>query len=152
MYCPMPNLSDYPETAVLLGFRAYFPSTLDIKQTVSTWLDCPRLMSTLRRIEPFVRGNISMAFFDLKIAIFSTALVCGNRSMWLSLLIIYKCTDLPTASRLRSDGTSPKSHRLDFRMLPNPFSGLKIHEFFQLDIGMVIIAILTSKCLRIMFE
>lgn len=33
----MPNLLDCPKTAVLLGFRAYFPSTLDIKQTVSTW-------------------------------------------------------------------------------------------------------------------
>ena len=34
--------------------------------TVTAWLDCSRLMSTLRRIEPFVRGNISMAFSTSK--------------------------------------------------------------------------------------
>jgi hypothetical protein len=33
----MPNLFDCPKTAVLLGFRGYYPSSLDIKQTVSTW-------------------------------------------------------------------------------------------------------------------
>lgn len=33
--CPMPNMSDYPKTAILLDFRVYFPSTFDIKQTVS---------------------------------------------------------------------------------------------------------------------
>lgn len=41
----MPNLLDCPKTAVYLSFRAYFPSTLDIKQTVSTWLDTSILMS-----------------------------------------------------------------------------------------------------------
>ena len=33
----MPNLTDCPKTAVLLGFRGYLPSTLDINTTVSTW-------------------------------------------------------------------------------------------------------------------
>ncbi len=34
--CPMPNLPNCPETAVLAEFRDYLPSTLDIKQTIST--------------------------------------------------------------------------------------------------------------------
>ena len=54
-------------------------------------------------------------FFIFKIAIFSTALVFGNRSMWLSLLIIWNRANLPTVSRLRSEETSPKSHPLDLR-------------------------------------
>ena len=100
----------------------------------------------------FVRGNLSKRVFFHKTHRFLPLYVLENRSKALLLPIICKSTDLPTASRLRSEGTSPKSHRLNFRMLPNPFSGLKIHKFFQLDIGMVIIAILTSKCLRIMLE
>ena len=39
--------------------------------------------------------------------------VLGNRSKALLLPIICKHTDLPTASRLRSKGTSPKFHRLN---------------------------------------
>ena len=39
--------------------------------------------------------------------------VLGNRSKTLLLLIICKRTDSPTASRLRSEGTSLKSHRLN---------------------------------------
>ena len=54
-------------------------------------------------------------FFIFKVAIFSTALVFGNRSMWLSLLIIWNRANLPTVSRLRSEETSPKSHPLDLR-------------------------------------
>ena len=42
-------------------YRIYF--SLDSKTTVSTWLDCSRLMSKIRRVEPFVRGNISMTFW-----------------------------------------------------------------------------------------
>ena len=34
------KLPDCSKTAVLLGFRAYFPSTLDIKHTVSTCTLC----------------------------------------------------------------------------------------------------------------
>ena len=51
--------------------------------------------------------------FDSKIAIFSTALVLGNRSIWLSLLINMEPANPPIASILRSEGTSPKSHRLN---------------------------------------
>ena len=51
--------------------------------------------------------------FDFKIAIFSTALVLGNRSIWLSLLINMEPANPPIASILRSEGTSPKSHRLN---------------------------------------
>lgn len=40
-------------------------------------------------------------------------IVLGNRSKTLLLPIICKSTDLPTASRLRSEGTSLKSHRLN---------------------------------------
>ena len=105
----MPNLLDCPKTAVLLGFRAYFPSTLDIKQTVSTWLDCSRLMSDFSgRSREFIK-----AYFFLKIHRFLPLYVLGNRSKTLLLPIICKCTDLPTASRPRSDGTSLKSHRLN---------------------------------------
>lgn len=43
----MPNLLDCPKTAVLLGFRAYFPSILDIKQTVSTWHEPLQTMSAV---------------------------------------------------------------------------------------------------------
>lgn len=39
--------------------------------------------------------------------------VLGNRSKTLLLPIICKGTDLPTASRLRSEGASPKPHRLN---------------------------------------
>ena len=35
----MPNLPECPKAAVLAGFRGYFPSTLDIKHTISTWID-----------------------------------------------------------------------------------------------------------------
>ena len=39
--------------------------------------------------------------------------VLGNRSKTLLLPIICKGTDLPTASTLRSEGTSPKPHHLN---------------------------------------
>lgn len=51
--------------------------------------------------------------FDLKIAIFSTALILGNRSKSLLLLIICSPGKTPIASRLRSAGTILKSHRLN---------------------------------------
>ena len=47
--------------------------------------------------------------FDLKIAIFSTALVLGNRSMCLFLLYISSRTYFPIVSTLRSEGICPKS-------------------------------------------
>ena len=129
-------------------FFTHHPYFLDINTTHSTWLDCSRLMSEFSvRSREFIK-----ACFFRKTHRFLPLYVLGNRSKTLLLLIICKRTDLPTASRLRSEGTCLKSHRLNIRLSPNPFSGLKIHEFFQLDIGMVIIPILTSKCLRIMFE
>lgn len=53
------------------------------------------------------------AYFCHKTHRFLPLFVLENRSKTVPLLIICKPTDLPTASRLRSDGTSPKSHRLN---------------------------------------
>ena len=92
--------------------------TRDIKTTVSTWLDCSRLMSDFSvRSREFIK-----AYFCLKTHRFLPLYVLGNRSKTLLLLIISKHTDLPTASRLRSDGTSLKPHRLNIRIL--------IHQVF----------------------
>ena len=114
----MPNLPDCPKTAVLLGFRGYFLSTLDIKQTVSTWLDCSRLMSDFCcRSREFIK-----AYSCLKTHRFLPLPVLGNRSKDLLLPIICKSTDLPTASRLRSEGICPKSHRLNSNF---PFSNVQ---------------------------
>ena len=114
----MPNLLDCPKTAVLLGFRAYFPSTLDIKQTVSTWLDCSRLMSDFSgRSREFIK-----ACFFHKTHRFLPLYVLGNRSKTLLLPIMCKFTYSLTVSRLRSDGTSPKSHRLNSNF---PFSNVQ---------------------------
>ena len=105
----MPNLPDCPKTAVLLGFRGYLPSTLDINTTVSTWLDCSRLMSDFCcRSREFIK-----AYFCHKTHRFLPLSVLGNRSKDLLLPIICKPTVLPTASRLRSEGTIQKSHRLN---------------------------------------
>ena len=54
MVCPMLNSSDCPKTAILLGFRGYFPSTLDINTTVSTWLDRSGLMSVIRNLSRLI--------------------------------------------------------------------------------------------------
>ena len=116
----MSNLPDCPKTAVLLGFRGYFPSTLDINTTVSTWLDCSRLMSD------FSSGSREFikACFCLETHRFLPLYVLGNRSKTLLLPIICKSTDLPTASRLRSEGTSLKSHRLNSNLpFPNVQNG-----------------------------
>ena len=61
----------------------------------------------------FVRGNLSKRVFCRKTHRFLPLYVLGNRSKTLLLPIICKSTDLPTASRLRSEGTSLKSHRLN---------------------------------------
>jgi len=61
----------------------------------------------------FVRGNLSKRVFFHKTHRFLPLYVLGNRSKALLLPIICKRTDLPTASRLRSEGTSLKSHRLN---------------------------------------
>ena len=61
----------------------------------------------------FVRGNLSKRVFCRKTHRFLPLYVLGNRSKTLLLPIICKRTDLPTASRLRSEGTSPKFHRLN---------------------------------------
>ena len=50
----MLNSSDCPKTAILLGFRGYFPSTLDINTTVSTWLDRSGLMSVIRNLSRLI--------------------------------------------------------------------------------------------------
>lgn len=57
------------------------------------------------------------ACFYLKTHRFLPLSVLGNRSKTLLLPIICKPTDLPTASRLRSEGTGLKSHRLNIRIL-----------------------------------
>ena len=99
-------------------FFIYYPYFLDINTTHSTWLDCSRLMSDFSvRSREFIK-----AYFCLKTHRFLPLYVLGNRSKTLLLLIISKHTDLPTASRLRSDGTSLKPHRLNIRIL--------IHQVF----------------------
>ena len=89
----------------------------------STWLDCSRLMSDFSvRSREFIK-----ACFCLETHRFLPLYVLGNRSKTLLLLIICKRRDLPTASRLRSKGTSLKSHRLNIRSL--------IHQaFLQIQI------------------
>lgn len=105
-----------PKTTISCGLTFYFSfkPQFRICITVSTWLDCFILMSS---VQPNSRSfaGIYQRLFIFKIAIFSTALVFGNRSMWLSLLIIWNRANLPTVSRLRSEETSPKSHPLDLR-------------------------------------
>lgn len=77
--------------------------------TVSTWLDCSRLMSNFSgRSREFIK-----AYFCLKTHRFLPLCVLGNRSKCLLLPIICKRTGLPTASRLCSGGTSLKSHCLN---------------------------------------
>ena len=79
------------------------------KQGTSTWLDCSRLMSDFSvRSREFIK-----ACFCRKTHRLLPLYVLGNRSKTLLLLIICKRTDSPTASRLRSEGTSLKSHRLN---------------------------------------
>ena len=81
----------------------------DKRATVSTWLDCSRLMSDFRgRSREFIK-----AYFCHKTHRFLPLCVLGNRSKGLLLPILCKPTDLPTASRPRSDGTSLKSHCLN---------------------------------------
>ena len=90
-------------------FFTHHPYFLDINTTHSTWLDCSRLMSDFSgRSREFIK-----ACFRLETHLFLPLYVLGNRSKTLLLLIICKRTDSPTASRLRSEGTSLKSHRLN---------------------------------------
>lgn len=93
----------------LLSFIEHYSLILVINTTVSTWLDCSRLMSDYcGRSREFIK-----AYFCLKTHRFLPLYVLGNRSKTLLLPIICKPTDLPTASRPRSDGTCRKSHRLN---------------------------------------
>ena len=70
------------------------------------------------------RGNLSKRVFTLKHNRFLPLSVLGNRSKTLLLPIICKPTDLPTASRLRSEGTGLKSHRLNSNLpFPNVQNG-----------------------------
>ncbi len=71
------------------------------------------------------------AYFCLKTHRFLPLSVLGNRSKTLRLPIICKLADLPTASRLRSEGTSPKSHRLNL----NSFHD-RICTFFRFRMDM----------------
>ena len=88
--------------------------------TVSMWLDCSRLMSDFSSGS---REFIKACFFR-KTHRFLPLCVLGNRSKALLLPIICKRTDLPTASRLRSEGTSLKSHRLNSNLpFPNVQNG-----------------------------
>ena len=93
----------------ILNFYFVNVSARTSNATVSTWLDCSRLMSDFRgRSRKFIN-----ACFYHKTHRFLPLYVLGNRSKTLLLPIICKGTDLPTASRLRSEGTSPKPHRLN---------------------------------------
>lgn len=67
--------------------------------------------------EPVRSRKFINGFFNLKIAIFSTAFVLGNRSMCLSLLYICSRTAFPIASTLMLPESiltfSMSGHRLD---------------------------------------
>jgi hypothetical protein len=59
----------YPCVLKALIYKGFQPNQFfvrDINTTVSTWLDCSRLMSKIRRTEPFVLGNISTVFLTSK--------------------------------------------------------------------------------------
>ena len=56
----------YSGNPLITGFLAYRYVFLVSKTTVSTWLDCSRLMSKIRQAEPFVLGNISTVFLTSK--------------------------------------------------------------------------------------
>ena len=103
------NISDPRKSLVFYTFSVLYFSTRDINTTHSTWLDCSRLMSDFRGCSrEFIK-----ACFCIKTHRFLPLYVLGNRSKAMLLPIICKRTDLPTASRLRSEGTSLKSHRLN---------------------------------------
>ena len=90
-------------------YLSYFLSSRQSSRQHSTWLDCSRLMSDFSgRSREFIK-----ACFRLETHLFLPLYVLGNRSKTLLLLIICKRTDSPTASRLRSEGTSLKSHPLN---------------------------------------
>ena len=89
--------------------KDFYISFLWSNVTHSTWLDCSRLMSDFSgRSREFIK-----ACFSLKAHRFLPLYVLGNRSKTLLLPIICKRTDSPSASRLRSEGISLKSHRLN---------------------------------------
>lgn len=101
-------------------FGLFQPWSFDRSAIVSTWLDCSRLMSDFSSGS---REFIKACFFR-KTHRFLPLCVLGNRSKALLLPIICKRTDLPTASRLRSEGTSLKSHRLNSNLpFPNVQNG-----------------------------
>lgn len=52
----MPNLPNCPKTAVLADFRDYLPSTLDIKQTVST---CPETVENIITLPDCLREHVN---------------------------------------------------------------------------------------------
>ena len=94
--------------------------TLSSSATVSTWLDCSRWMSDFCvRSREFIK-----ACFCLKTHRFLPLFVLGNRSKTLLLPIIGKCTDLPTASRLRSEVIYPKTCKIP---LPQHTYSLRQH-------------------------
>ena len=103
-----------------LNFKGFGHYCLCIFATTSMWLDCSRLMSDFSSGS---REFIKACFFR-KTHRFLPLCVLGNRSKALLLPIICKRTDLPTASRLRSEGTSLKSHRLNSNLpFPNVQNG-----------------------------
>ena len=103
-----------------LIFKAFERYLRCIFATTSMWLDCSRLMSDFSSGS---REFIKACFFR-KTHRFLPLCVLGNRSKALLLPIICKRTDLPTASRLRSEGTSLKSHRLNSNLpFPNVQNG-----------------------------
>lgn len=104
-----PNCPGSRKPFVFCTFPLFYFSTRDINTTHSTWLDCSRLMSDFcGRSREFIK-----ACFCHKTHRFLPLSVLGNRSKTLLLPIICKSTYSPTASRLRSERTSLKSHRLD---------------------------------------
>lgn len=86
-------------------FLYFYFCSRDSSTTVSTWLDCSRLMSDFRgRSREFIK-----AYFCLKTHRFLPLYVLGNRSIWLSLLIIWNRQILqsPQSYALREQVRNP---------------------------------------------
>ena len=111
--------------AICFSRIAFMPFDRDFPDVFSLISDPFR---TTTDIDQYVRSvELIHSVFDLKIAIFTTSLVLGNRSTPLILLNICKRTDFPIVSRLQSEGISPKDRRFPSTRLRLYF--LRHHAF-----------------------
>ena len=86
----------------LFGFPTKKNDRLDVARLLQMDVKTPENQSV--RSRKYING-----FYTLKIAIFSTALVLGNRSMCLFLLYISRRTDFPIVSTHRSEEICQKT-------------------------------------------